>query len=250
MLVMVVIVHGHPCEVGFDRSIITCTEFSVIPDFAPVHVDPAEVAQLVYRGSHVDWALITAAFPNLSSVSCLLIDVSCSADTVPQIDTDCVCAPIRFSVPQTVTDTSAIPSQSPAESTPKPTSRTKAAVIKVLEEVNKLLTSTASPNTAAAVVNADECPAVYNNGVVKLLEDAPSFGCIKTFFGGDESFGGWSFVLATAVLSYLHSGYRCSWNMIRLIIVVRHPALLLACIGSVHLILLFSHSVDNSENSR
>jgi hypothetical protein len=94
----------------------------------------------------------------------------------------------------------------------------------VLNEVNKLLTSTASPNAAGAGAETDECPAVYNNGVVKLLEDAPSFACIKTFFGGDESFGGWSFVLATAVLSYLHSSYRCSWNTIRLIIVVSYSA--------------------------
>jgi hypothetical protein len=210
-------------------------QVTTIDDLRISGLDPAAVAQVLYRGVSIDWDLLSQYFPNLVGAHCLLIDVVCHG-TVPEIETDCVCSDeVEMLIPAvTGTDaaelmmmipTSPVTVAAPTTTiiVPPPqlvdasvTSTQRSFLTGILHELQHAMPTATSPHS----LNPGECPAVYSQGVTKFLAAIPSKECLMMFFGGEGNFAGLVIGALSLTVAYLYSGYALSWGTIRIILSV------------------------------
>jgi hypothetical protein len=152
-----------PCTLSTNSLTLTCQQLVSAADLDTL--DVSEVNQVLIRGSQVNWDLISARMPSLTSTYCLLPSMECTGH-IPSIETDCSCL-----VPTAASPSTLSPPLSP--------SVLLGSIFRHIEAQLPVPTG-----TRHATFDFEQCPAVYRQGVSRFLAGIPNSECFSTFLEG------------------------------------------------------------------
>jgi len=210
-----------PCVVDDGGSVVKCQRAADPADLLIEDVDVSRIDQLIFRGSVMNWPAVSEAFPQLTTVNCLLINIRCAGSPL-RIETDCICsedAEIQQDLPGiTMSVVPTVPS-STISATSAVTERSLLGAI--IQHVGRaMISSTAQPLAEPSLEPEGQCDAIFLEGLGSLLARIPSFECLLTFVGGAEDLAGLGLALVTIAVSSLYGCSNAVWKLVRAIIQV------------------------------